>query len=796
MKVVELPHLLEHPEGLQRALERVGVSFSSSGRMIRTLPFSLNDTTCGSETELQVAVVGKKQDVDLPFAIEQSNFFANIIKRAAAGDTPKRLMSDMERYLSGNRDDIWENSWVCFPRCTLSPYAQEVLARDLLSDKGNPSSGRRRDSGRFVFANRGEDWLRIPISYLLKLALADVIGSQESAPKAIRQTSERLMGHYLNDNTSPETFSFHVIPLRQETGMGQAVARETAKRFLLTQLLVMYANDRFALRANGQQALVYSAPHPPIRQKELNNCLSDAFYRDLFMSPCLSGWDRGEEKHRYMHLCHQVLSRSQLNAVAKLRDAGIIANNLVVLPNISNVSLANNGTHLSIGSRRISAALGDPSSGFTATHEKHMGDLTIKFMEHFLPLFVGTYTASPYRLAFTDFHPERALGFLPHELDYTHLRMIWRRWRKKARLSFFGRPVTPFGPEWLDRTIAGMLQLKGDFVPDFRLIDYLVCLLSTDRSPALNGKPGNDRRLKEDLDGMGVFDNQMSLYLLYKLREFSAMGFSGFEGRHYSLFESLEDDFAPATELQTLVTALAYKYMAEGKLSHASIPDDPSVESERRQIFFGTAIGIPTFYVRKDTGNLILRRIIANTDGTRMSRRYPGYLRVHNHEYRKALLRLLLRDAPDLIEAMGLEDTVRDLMLRLDNPDRHSAAGRLTRGILDETGASSPFACTARDFNLGAERYYRGTLRRRHVDEALRFLEEDLLKPESGKSGYRFDGLPEGGNACSFLQSVRRSVLDDTIQSPQLRTLINMLIMTIGHDSTEAETCMKRGENS
>jgi hypothetical protein len=30
------------------------------------------------------------------------------------------------------------------------------------------------------------------------------------------------------------------------------------------------------------------------------------------------------------------------------------------------------------------------------------------------------------------------LGFLPHELDYTHLRMIWRRWRKKADLNFFG----------------------------------------------------------------------------------------------------------------------------------------------------------------------------------------------------------------------------------------------------------------------------------------------------------------------------------------------------------------------
>jgi hypothetical protein len=172
-----------------------------------------------------------------------------------------------------------------------------------------------------------------------------------------------------------------------------------------------------------------------------------------------------------MQLCHQVLSRSQLNAVAKLREAGIISNNLVVLPNVSNVSLANNGTHVSLGSLKLGRLLGDPESGFTQAHEKYLGDLTIKMAEHFLPLFVGTYSASPYRLAYTDFHPERALGFLPHELDYTHLRMLWRRWQKKASLSILGRPVTPFGPPWIDNLVSGLFRLKGDFVPDYRLVD-------------------------------------------------------------------------------------------------------------------------------------------------------------------------------------------------------------------------------------------------------------------------------------------------------------------------------------
>ena len=264
--------------------------------------------------------------------------------------------------------------------------------------------------------------------------------------------------------------------------------------------------------------MVYFAPHPPVRQQELNGLITDAFYRELFMSPCLSGWDRGEEKFRYMQLCHQVLSRSQLNAVAKLREAGIITNNLVVLPDLSNVSLANNGTHISIGSLRLSRALADPASGFSAADEKPLGDLATKIVEHFLPLFVGTYSGAPYRLAFTDFHPERALGFLPHELDYTHLRMIWRRWRKKADLSVFGRPLTPFGPEWLDRLASGLFRLRGDFVPDFRLINYLCpCEHRPERGPRWT--MGNGDRLKRDLADLGVFDSQMSLYLLFKLRE-------------------------------------------------------------------------------------------------------------------------------------------------------------------------------------------------------------------------------------------------------------------------------------
>ncbi len=145
--------------------------------------------------------------------------------------------------------------------------------------------------------------------------------------------------------------------------------------------------------------------------------------------------------------------------MVKLKEAGIITNNLVVLPNTSNISLANNGIHVSLGSRKLTRLLGNPESGFTATDEKYYGDLVIKICEHFLPLFVGAYSAAPYRLDFQDFHPEKVLGFLPHELDYTHLRMIWRRWKKKAGMKFLGYSLTPFGPESLDRAISRFLCL-------------------------------------------------------------------------------------------------------------------------------------------------------------------------------------------------------------------------------------------------------------------------------------------------------------------------------------------------
>ena len=138
------------------------------------------------------------------------------------------------------------------------------------------------------------------------------------------------------------------------------------------------------------------------------------------------------------------------------------------------------------------------------------------------------------------------------------------------------------GPEFLDRVLARIFGLRGDFMPDIRFLDYLVSPMSTERSPALNGELGNEQRLLQDLEDLGVFDSRVTFYLLYRLRPYNSMGFSGFEGRHYSLLESLQRNFAHAVNLQVLIAALAYQWIAGGRLSHAAVPDHPAIESERR----------------------------------------------------------------------------------------------------------------------------------------------------------------------------------------------------------------------
>ncbi|HTU03449.1 MAG TPA: hypothetical protein VMG58_16585, partial [Candidatus Sulfotelmatobacter sp.] len=452
----------------------------------------------------------------------------------------------------------------------------------------------------------------------------------------------------------------------------------------------------------------------------------------------------------------------------------------------------NNGTHVSLGSRLLSRALTDPGSGFGPAEEKCLGDLVIKIVEHFLPLFVGTYSAAPYRLDFADFHPERVLGFLPHELDYTHLRMLWRRWKKKASLQVFGRALTPFGPRRLDQAFAKIFGLRGDLVPDFRLIDYLVALLSTDESPGLDGRPGNLERLKRDLTDLGVFDFRMAAYLPYRLREHRTIGFSGFEGRHYSVFLEFSGDLGRAVDLQHLITALAVRYVARGLVNHPGIPDDPTVESERRQPLFAAALGLPTFFVAAETPNVFLRRVLVGTERVRASRRQTGYLRVRTEAYRRALLEQLRQDGGGVVEALELESALTDLALRLLYPEEAGVAVRLLHAILRKAGARTPLAIGARDFNAAAEAYYREELRVAQLGEAvdlvtadLRALEQVGGQDERMRAALRAVAGDERGE--DYLARRREDLVAEHLPVPELRRLIFLLLLSVEADARESE---------
>jgi len=745
------------------------------------LPFAADDATAGSEDELQAVVAGRASDCDLALTIRESRFFRNIARRRASGEAPRGTLLELEAFLNDSRG-VWENSWIRFPQSRLSAHALQVFQADLKAMR-NGSISERSDAGRFCFTQNGEPWLRIPISYAMKLSLADLAGTQPHMPEPMRAEASRLMRHFLSDNTSPETTSFHIVTADSKYSLGERAAREAARRFLFTSLLISWANRRFGLLESGQRALVYHAPVPSVHQEELSSCISDSFYRELFMSPCLSGWSDGEAKYEYMHLCHQVLSRSQLNAVAKLREAGIIANELIVLPSLSNVSLANNGIHVSMASRTLDHRL-RCSSDFRPEDEKRLGDLAIKIYEHFLPLFVGTYSAAPYRIGFTQFHPERLLSFLPHELDFTHLRLLWREWKEKANLSAFGHPLTPYGPRWLDRMIAQLFRLRGDCVPDSRLLTYPVAWLNTEHASALDGTQGNIRRLSSELDELGIVDQRMSFYMPLRLREQERDGYSGFEARYYSLFPSYDRDMAPALRLQQFLLAVAYKLALQGELTHEQIPDDPTSESERRQPFFFSAAGLPAFYVHRESRNQLLRTILLNCKKTRPSRRHPGYVRISIRDYRRAVLAFVQQIGTEIAESMSMQSMLADLASRCNDKEQE-ASNRLINGVMAGS-AESAMNVEAREFNRMAEDFYREGLRREHLREAFSHLRDDFATLEKSEGDGLRRHIRHGvrvQDPVRFLQDVEPRLPADELSLQEVAALLNLLLVFTKQDA-------------
>ena len=232
-------------EGL---LESLGLQ-RSAHIPVDQLPFTAHDATAGSEDELQAVVVGSSEQCDLPLSIRESRFFQNIARRSASGEAPRRTLLELEAFLN-DTCNVWENSWIRFPEARLSRHAQHVFQADLQVARDG-AIGERSDAARFRFTQAGESWLRIPISYALKLALADLVGTQPHMPEPMRQEASRLMRHFLNDNTSPETTSFHIVAAEADRSLGEQLARDAARRFLFTSLLDLMGES--ALRTAGDR---------------------------------------------------------------------------------------------------------------------------------------------------------------------------------------------------------------------------------------------------------------------------------------------------------------------------------------------------------------------------------------------------------------------------------------------------------------------------------------------------------------------------------------------------------------
>nr|MDA8402640.1 hypothetical protein [Desulfobacteraceae bacterium] len=211
-----------HPN-LANLCRTLGIDFSSPEAFIKSLPFSAHDSTAGIENELQTVVRGDSHTVDLPCFTRESNYFKNIIKRAKSGDNDKTIPISLRNFIDKNPGNIWENSWVRFKKSLLTPYANHIFNRDLLSDKSNPESGRRGDAEHYFIQDGHETLIRIPVSYLLKLSLADLISREKKSHSVIKVTGEALMHHFLNDNTSPELFSFYTVDHDSNRSIGAAV---------------------------------------------------------------------------------------------------------------------------------------------------------------------------------------------------------------------------------------------------------------------------------------------------------------------------------------------------------------------------------------------------------------------------------------------------------------------------------------------------------------------------------------------------------------------------------------------
>jgi hypothetical protein len=98
----------------------------------------------------------------------------------------------------------------------------------------------------------------------------------------------------------------------------------------------------------------------------------------------------------------------------------------------------------------------------------------------------------------------------------------------------------------------------------------------------------------------------------------------------------------------------------------------------------------------------------------------------------------------------------------------------------------------AREFNIGAERYYRITLRKQHIEEALGFLIQDCSVldlersplDESQRKALRV--IFQGQDAARFIENAKEDVLHERAEIPTLQRLMNLVLFMVHYDQKAA----------
>jgi len=269
------------------------------------------------------------------------------------------------------------------------------------------------------------------------------------------------------------------------------------------------------------------------------------------------------------------------------------------------------------------------------------------------------------------------------------------------------------------------------------------------------------------------------------------MGFSGFEGRYYSLFPTFGRDMALATSLQQMLLMIAYQFALDGSIRAEDIPDDPTSESERRQPFFFAAAGLPAFYVHKRSRNELLKKMLRHCGSTRSSLRHPDYLRVPISDFREALLAWLTENARETIARAQAELVMVELRFRLADKTQQ-AHSRLVSGILEQAGARDALKLSSREFNRLAEHHYRETLRRENLREAFEQLREDaqaLAKSEHPDLGAIVRHSVRVQDPVRFLDSISERLVADRLTEQEAAAVLNLLLLLSSLEGERSRTC-------